>query len=76
MDEKGIIMRRMRSVDANEFMAFVQERGESLDHRRVGQMVCYTDAGVWPDNLVASFVPAGAGRQRDGGWRIAIEEDE
>jgi len=64
-------MRSMRSASQPEFQAFIE--GKDLAQRRVGQMICYLEPGEWPENLVASFIPAGEGRRRDGGWRIAVE---
>lgn len=66
-------MRAMRSVSSEEFQTFVANN-PGLEPRRVGAVQCYLGTGEWPDNLLASFMPAGGVRRRDGGWRIAVEE--
>lgn len=68
-------MRRMSTVTSEQFTQFLDQRPD-LEQRRVGGTVCYVEAGEWPDNLVASFVPAGGVRRRDGGWRVAVEEQD
>lgn len=66
-------MRRMATVTAEQFTQFLDQHPE-LEQRRVGGTICYVEAGEWPDNLVASFVPASDLRRRDGGWRVAADE--
>lgn len=68
-------MRSTRLVTAEEFRQFLAEN-PGLEQRRIGQAQCYLDAGEWPDNLVASFVPANETRRRDSGWRIAYDEPQ
>lgn len=66
-------MRNTRAVSAEEFQAFISS--QELEQRRVGQLLCYIEPGDWPENLVASFLPASASRKRDMGWRIAFEPE-
>ena len=68
-------MRRMSAVTAEQFNQFLVEHPD-LEQRRVGGTVCYVEAGEWPDNLVASFVPAGGIRRRDGAWRVGVDEPD
>lgn len=68
-------MRRMAPVTAEQFTQFLAEHPD-LEQRRVGGTVCYVEAGEWPDNLIASFVPSGGIRRRDGGWRVAVEDPD
>ena len=72
-------MRSTRLVTGPEFSAFLAAYPEPLEAQRVGQIVAYVDtqSGVkFPDNMVASFLPAGNGRRRDGGWRVVMDEQE
>lgn len=66
-------MRTMRSVSSEEFQVFIANN-PGLEQRRIGSLQCYLEQGEWPDNLLASFMPAGGTRRRDGRWRIAVEE--
>lgn len=68
-------MRGTRLVSADEFGAFLAAN-PGMQQRRVGQAQCYLGAGEWPDNLMASFLPASETRRRDSGWRIAVDEPE
>lgn len=69
-------MRDMAAVSEPEFNAFLVSYPNPLTEQRIGQVHCYTDTSngdLWPDSLVASFLPATATRRRAGGWRIAVD---
>lgn len=72
-------MRDMVAVSEPEFQAFLAAYPNSLVEQRIGQVHCYTDVSdgaEWPDNLVASFLPATATRRRSMGWRVAMEQPD
>lgn len=72
-------MRSTRLVTGPEFSAFLAAYAGPLEAQRVGQIVAYVDTqngADFPDNMVASFLPAGSGRRRDSGWRVVMDEQE
>ncbi len=59
----------MQVVTAEEFQTFLV--GKQTTTRRVGPAVHYLEAGEFPNNIVATYLPASDQRKRDGGWRVA-----
>ncbi len=71
-------MRDMQPVSPEEFQAFIEANASHLQQKVVDGAQCYVDtssADGWPDNLVASFLPANEKRRRAGGWRIAVPDE-
>lgn len=62
----------MRQVTPEEFQAFLV--GKELTTRKVGPALHYLEAGEFPDNVVATYLPASDTRKRATGWRVAIME--
>jgi hypothetical protein len=68
-------MRNLRSVSSEEFNAFIAGYPAPLTQKTIGATQHYldnSDGQPWPDNLVASYLPATETRKRAGGWRIPV----
>ncbi|MDB5531616.1 MAG: hypothetical protein JWR51_4719 [Devosia sp.] len=70
-------MRNLRSVSSEEFNEFIATYPAPLAQKMIGATQHYLDTSdgqVWPDNIVASYLPATEVRKRAGGWRIPISD--
>lgn len=70
-------MRNTRPVTSEEFSAFLAAYGVQLEQRWAGQALCYvdpSDPNPWPENMVASYLPATPTRRRTTGWRVVVDE--
>lgn len=66
-------MRDLRPVPSEEFSAFIAAYPAPLAQKSVGLAVHYldnSDGQLWPENIVATYLPASETRKRASGWRI------